>query len=123
MNQISHFAQNIKTGRFQHFDPDLFKKVNGTDERRPQPLDYNLKNVRAPVALYYSDKDWISGVADTKKLAGELPNVIKEYPIHQKRFNHMDILWGIDAKQYIFDEILRTINTANTTSNMPWEEK
>lgn len=115
---LQHYAQVIKTGRFQHFDPDLFKKVNGTVLPRPQPSDYNLKNVRAPVAIYYSDKDWVAGVADTKRLSGELPNVIKEYPIVQRNFNHMDILWGIDAPTFIFDEILKTMEAAGLSNDV-----
>lgn len=107
IQQFFHFAQLIKTGRFQKYDPDFLKNDNSDDASTES--DYNLKNVKTPVALYYSDEDWLAVDADIQRLKGELPNVIKDFPIHHKRFNHIDFLCGVDAPRLLYSEILKTI--------------
>lgn len=63
----------------------------------------------------FSDKDWLADFADVQRLKGELPNVIKDYQITEEKFNHkfnhMDIIFGINARTIVFDEILRTMKT------------
>lgn len=88
IEQLFHFAQLVKTGRFLKYDPDFLKNTDNIDDTASQ-LDYNLKNVSTAVALYYSDQDWLAVDADIQRLKGELPNVIKDYPIHHKKFNHI----------------------------------
>lgn len=114
--QLFHFGQLIKTGRFQRFDPDFFKKRGIFSRPKPSPQDYNLANVKVPVALYYSDKDWLADFTDVQRLKAELPNVIKDYQITQGRFNHQDFLWGVDAPTVIYDKILNTMNQTNDSS-------
>lgn len=108
---ISDFGQLIQTGRFQQYDHDFFRRGNKFKKSKPSQPEYNLKNVNVPVALYYSDKDWLSDVEDVRKLKSELPNVIKDYLITESKFNHMDILWGNNAPTVIFDVIFKTMKT------------
>lgn len=56
-------------------------------------MDYNLKNVKIPVALYYSDKDWVATCKDIQKLKGILPNLVKDHFVTAKKFNHMVSDW------------------------------
>lgn len=93
----------IATGRFQKFKPGISKHDTS--------MDYNLKNVKVPVSLFYSDKDWVSVVKDVQKLKEELPNVVKDYLVTEKKFNHMDLLFGLDASRLIFEEILTSIKS------------
>lgn len=113
VDQLYHFGQLIKTGRFQQYDPDYF---NYYSKNEKSPPDYNLKNVKTPVALYYSDEDWLAVDADIQRLKAELPNVIKDYPIHHKKFNHIDFMCGVDAPRILYDEILRTMRKVDHTS-------
>lgn len=58
VDQLFHYGQLIKTGRFQQCDHDFFKnehssEVTGSSQSQDYK-DYNLKNVKIPVALYYS---------------------------------------------------------------------
>lgn len=116
IQQFFHFAQLIKTGRFQKYDPDFLKNDNSDDASTES--DYNLKNVLTPVALYYSDEDWLAVDADIQRLKGELPNVIKDYPIHHKRFNHIDFLCGVDAPRLLYSEILKTIKKSELRASV-----
>lgn len=105
----------MKSGSFRQFDYGYFG--NKRHYKRSTPPDYNLKNVKVPVALYYSPNDWLSVVEDVQKLKSELPNVVKDYLITGGLFNHMDLLWGVDAARLVYDEILKTIETSDNVSS------
>lgn len=107
VDQLYHFGQLIKTGRFQKYNPEYFDYSRNSSI---SPPDYNLSNVKTPVALYYSDQDWLAVDADIQRLKAELPNVIKDYPIIHKKFNHIDFLCGVDAPRILYDEIIKTMN-------------
>lgn len=99
----------MKTGRFQHFDH------GGTENlihyHQTSPPEYNLRNVIAPVGIYYGQSDMVTVVADIKNLITELPNVVKEYLIPNRKFNHVDFILGTDAPTQLYDEIVQTIKS------------
>lgn len=103
---VVHYAQEIhESGNFQNFD-------YGTEENirrygRALPPTYNLTNVAVPVALFYAQNDWLAGYQDVKKLYTALPRnaPIDMYKIPYDNFNHVDFLWGIDAKELVYQKI------------------
>lgn len=106
--QLLHYGQLIKTGRFQKFDPNFYNGFDAVKTESTAP-DYNLKNIRTPIALYYSNTDWLAGTADVQLLRNELPNVVKDFEITSTLFSHLDFLWGNDAPRIIYDQIVDTI--------------
>lgn len=76
------------------------------------PPQYNLKNVTAPVAVYYAQKDWLTTVSGLQKLMTELPNVVHEFLITAEDFNHNDFIYGVRAPRLVYDEIVKNINSA-----------
>lgn len=84
-NQFLHYGQEVNSGRFRQYDygptKNLFKY------KRFTPPDYNLKNVKAPVAVYYAHNDWLATKKDIHILIERLPNVVKSYLIPHKQFN------------------------------------
>lgn len=102
-----HYGQLVKSGRFRQFDHGYFG--NRKHYKQSTPPDYNLKNVKVPVALYYSPNDWLSVVEDVQRLKQELPNVVEDHMLTEKLFNHMDLLWGIDARTVVYDKIIKSI--------------
>jgi len=57
---VLHFAQEIKAGgAFQYFD--LGKKENLIKYGQPNPPMYNITNISTPIALLYSENDWLAG--------------------------------------------------------------
>lgn len=114
--QSEHFGQLIKSGHFRQFDHGFFGNLY--NYRSTSPPEYNLKKVTAPVALYYSPNDWLAAVEDVQRLKNELPNVIKDYIVIKKVFNHMDFVWGMDANQEVCEEIIRTIEATDDVNNM-----
>lgn len=110
--ELQHFAQLVNTGRFQKFD--YGQAGNLIRYNRPTPPEYNLKNVKVPVAIYYGKTDALVVVEDVKKLIEELPNVVKDYLVPHEKFNHFDYIWGVDAPRLVFDDIVKTIKSKET---------
>jgi lysosomal acid lipase/cholesteryl ester hydrolase len=55
---IIHFAQGVNSGNFCPFD--YGKKKNMQIYGQDEPPPYNLKKVKAPVALFWAENDWLS---------------------------------------------------------------
>lgn len=107
-NQLLHFGQNMKTKHFRQYDHGTVK--NYFKYKRTSPPDYNLKNVKAPIAVYYAENDPFMTTKDIPVLIEKLPNVVKSYLVPHKDFNHIDFLWGKNAPTLLYREILKTMN-------------
>ncbi|XP_071056614.1 lipase 3-like [Onthophagus taurus] len=99
--QTIHFAQIIKSGHFRRFD--YGERINKKKYGTKTPPDYDLKKIRAPMAIFYSDYDWICSTKDVEKLSFHLPNVAYKKKITEEIFNHMDFIWNsINFIQYYY---------------------
>lgn len=85
------------------------------------PPDYNLANVKVPVALYYAENDLLVSISGVEKLARQLPNVIDKYLVPMHKFNHLDFLWAIDAKTLVYDRVVE--NLQKVEKNMKSKKK
>lgn len=43
-----------------------------------------------------------------------LPNVKKVTKVSDEKFNHLDFMWAIDAKQLVYDDIIATLHSLTT---------
>lgn len=109
VRQLLHFGQEVDSGHFRQFDHG--RVMNLIRYKSVSPPDYKLKNIKAPVALYYGKDDWLADVRDVKRLIDELPNVVNSYEVPHDRFNHIDFLWGKDAPKLVYDEIIKTMKS------------
>lgn len=109
-NQLLHYGQSIFSGRFRQYDYGPVR--NFIKYKRRTPPDYNLNNVRAPVAIYHSQNDWLATMKDTRILLKRLPNVVKNYIVPHEKFNHLDFIIGTQAKSLVYDELLKTMNSS-----------
>lgn len=110
-NQLIHFGQIIRSKHFRQYDHGAIK--NYFKYRRISPPDYNLTKVKAPVAVYYSENDWLVNAKDIPMLLERLPNVVKTYLVPHEQFNHIDFLWGTDAALLLYQEILKTMKLSH----------
>lgn len=55
---LIHFAQGINSGKFRPFDYGKEKNMEIYGNIEPPP--YELAKVTAPIALYWSDNDWLA---------------------------------------------------------------
>lgn len=109
VNQAMHFGQSIESGKFRKFH--YGKSENLARYGQEEPPNYNLNNVLAPVAVYYSENDWLVVPQDIKQLINALPNVTLDYLLPHAQFNHGDFIYGKDARPFVYDEILKTMKS------------
>lgn len=74
-----------------------------------QPPTYDLEKIKVPIAIFYSDNDFLTDPADVKKLTDRLPNIIGTWKISCPKFNHVDYLWGRDVKTLIYNPLLAVL--------------
>lgn len=101
--QLVHYAQGVMSGEFKKYDHGSYE--NRLRYGSVKPPKYRLDNVVAPVALFYSDSDWMSHPIDVDILYNKLSNAIDIYKVPERRFNHLDFVWAKDFKTLIFERI------------------
>ncbi|KYQ54206.1 Lipase 3 [Trachymyrmex zeteki] len=107
VKQFLHFGQLISSGSFQKFDYGT--RANLTLYGSTRPPKYTLERVKVPVAIFYSENDFINHHTNVQKLADNLPNVIQTEKIAYEKFNHTDYLWGRDARIILYNNIVTVL--------------
>jgi len=104
VNQMLHYGQEINSGKFRMWDYGFFG--NRKHYGKSSPPDYDLKKVTAPIALHYSDNDWLAAVKDVDKLAAQLPNLINKFRVGHNRWNHLDYTYALEMAYYVNERII-----------------
>lgn len=105
---IVHYAQEIH-------DDGLFKMFDyGTNENQIRygqltPPEYPVENITTPITLIYADNDWLAGPDDVHLLNRRLRNSQGVIRVPFDTFNHLDFMWGLDAKTLVYDDLIRRI--------------
>lgn len=60
VGQLVHYAQGVNSARFRQYDHGLIGNMQRYGSTSPP--DYPLGRVTAPVALHFSDNDWLAAV-------------------------------------------------------------
>ncbi|XP_058064940.1 lipase 3-like [Anopheles bellator] len=110
-NQLAHYAQGCNSGFFRQYDFGL--TLNLIRYGSVRPPDYPLHRVTAPVALHYSDNDWLAGVPDVRELHSHLSNSIGLFRVSDPRWNHLDFVWGTDANSFVYERVISFMNRYN----------
>ncbi|XP_055616407.1 lipase 3-like isoform X2 [Toxorhynchites rutilus septentrionalis] len=103
---VVHYAQEIhENGNFQ-----LFDYGESENERRygqPKPPSYDLDNIATPIALFYANNDWLAGPMDVATLFNRLTRTsIGMFRVPNDNFNHVDFLWGNDAPEVVYKQLM-----------------
>ncbi|EDW12727.1 lipase 1 [Drosophila mojavensis] len=96
-SQFLHYLQLHKSDRFCSYDHG--EKENQRIYGQAQPPEYPLEKVTAPVALYYTQNDYLTAVKDVKRLIERLPKVVEDHLYEYMKWNHIDMVWGISARR------------------------
>lgn len=102
---LIHMGQLSQSGRFEQFDYGVVRNL--IEYHQMSPPQYNLKNVTAPVAIYYAKEDFLTTVPEVQRLMKELPNVVHDFQITRDDFNHNDFIYGAYAPTIVYDEIVK----------------
>lgn len=103
-DQLVHYGQSIRSGRFRQFDHNPV--TNLATYGNIFPPAYNLRNIRAPVALHYSLNDWMAEPIDVQQLLRELGNNQGGFITADPRFNHFDFMWANDVRRLVYTQVL-----------------
>lgn len=108
-----HYGQLIRSGRFRRYDYGLRNWVKYGDWEVPE---YDLRNVVAPVTLYYSNNDYFAAVEDVKRLAAALPNVTGMILVPDAMFTHLNFLWATDVERLVYARMFAQMRRAEEGS-------
>jgi len=106
-NTIIHYAQGIQSGKFAHFD--LGKNGNIKKYGQETPPEFSIEAMHVPIASYWSQDDWMAQPPDLFRYMSKLQNNFATYEVPFKPWDHLDYLWGMDAKTILYPEVLKNM--------------
>ncbi|XP_072747886.1 lysosomal acid lipase/cholesteryl ester hydrolase-like [Anoplolepis gracilipes] len=108
---LLHYIQIYKSNRFCQYDyghaENLFKY------HTILPPNYNLTNIKVPIALFYGLGDLLINPEDVSKLKRALPNVVAMYRIPRLKFGHMDFVWSDNAPIFVYERVFNIMRKQN----------
>ncbi|XP_026725377.1 lipase 3-like [Trichoplusia ni] len=112
IRQIAHYGQVIRFEAFRRYNHNGL--TNMIVYGSWNPPEYDLSKVTAPSYLHYGASDKEVNYKDLHILASRLPNVIGKFRIERETFNHYDFIWGIDARQVLYDKLVYYMKDAES---------
>lgn len=110
VRQLAHYGQGISGNRFRRYDHGSWLANRRAYGSRTPP-NYDLSKVTTPVFLHFSDSDPLADVRDVDRLFAELGRPVGKFRIAMRTFSHTDFMWGIDAKELVYDRVINLINS------------
>ncbi|XP_058839895.1 lipase 3-like isoform X1 [Topomyia yanbarensis] len=103
---VVHYAQEIhEHGNFQQFD--YGEAENQRRYGQSKPPSYDLDSITTPIALFYANNDWLAGPMDVANLFSRLTRTsIGMFRVPNDNFNHVDFLWGNDAPEVVYKQLV-----------------
>ena len=68
-----------------------------------------MEAIHVPVASYWSQDDWLAQPSDVLRYLSKLQNNFATYEVPFTPWDHLDYLWGKDAKTILYPEILKNM--------------
>nr|XP_056705246.1 lipase member M-like [Euleptes europaea] len=101
VKNILHWGQVAKSGEFRYFDygSGLADKYNKTT-----PPLYRIEEITVPIAIWHGGHDWLCQPVEIEALLPRITNLI--HLKYLPDWNHFDFLWGLDAPERLYREIL-----------------
>ncbi|XP_050352921.1 lipase 3-like [Nymphalis io] len=106
---IKQFGQAVASHEFRKYDYGV--KINKKIYGMRQPTKYDMTEVKVPVALYFSEEDWLAHPEDVERLQKELPDVKDFYKVPEKHFNHMDFQFSKKAPEVVYKRLIESMQT------------
>ncbi|CAG4926694.1 unnamed protein product [Colias eurytheme] len=107
-----HYEQVGTSRKFARFD---YGRIgNMAKYKSPEPPVYDLSTVTMPIVLLAGRNDYLSSLDDVEVLRSKLPNVVEFVVLPYQKMNHVDFIWGRNAKKYLFPYIFKALHRYRT---------
>lgn len=107
VQNMLHFTQMVYSKKFQMYDYGS-DKLNLLHYNQTKPPEYDLNQVKLPVALLWSQNDWLADPDDVQFLRQKLPNIV--YDQYINNWDHLDFIWATNAPQTIYFNIIQLMS-------------
>ncbi|KAK6487562.1 lysosomal acid lipase/cholesteryl ester hydrolase-like [Huso huso] len=106
VKNMLHWRQMAKSGKLAAFDYGWRGNMAHYNQSTP-PL-YYVRDMKVPTALWYGGHDTLADAKDVDVLLKKIPNLVyhKDIP----HWEHLDFIWGLDAPELMYNEIVKLMN-------------
>ncbi|XP_064094091.1 gastric triacylglycerol lipase-like isoform X1 [Macrobrachium nipponense] len=101
---FAHLLQFVRDRTFQAYDWGPTKNHQLYGSLRPTRLE--LSKVTVPVAGFWSSSDVLADPRDVARTLREVSNLVLNHQVQHNSFNHMDFLWGENARSLVYKHII-----------------
>ncbi|XP_029953871.1 gastric triacylglycerol lipase [Salarias fasciatus] len=105
VQNMVHWSQAIHSGKLMAFD--FGPAGNMKHYNQSTPPEYHVQNMKVPTALFSGGQDTLADPKDIAILLTQVPDLV--YHRHIEHWDHLDFIWGLDAPQQMFPDILRLL--------------
>ncbi|KAJ8716127.1 hypothetical protein PYW08_013412 [Mythimna loreyi] len=111
VKQFAHYGQGIAQKGFRRYDHGSIL-ANLAKYGTATPPSYDLSKISAPVFLHYSKSDPLAVVADVDRLFSEIGSkILSRFLVPLSSFSHIDFMYGISAKELVYDRVINIIKS------------
>ena len=104
-----HMGQMYRNGN-KFYKYDFGEEGNLARYASKTPPEYTLSNVKTPIAIFSGDADGFATQKDVQILIENLPNVIHHHKVNITGFAHLDFILGVNANEFLNEEIVAVMN-------------
>nr|XP_060624748.1 lysosomal acid lipase/cholesteryl ester hydrolase-like [Anolis sagrei ordinatus] len=99
-----HWCQNHRSKSFRAYDYGCAEK-NMEKYNQTAPPIYKIENIKIPIAIWTGGQDLFVVPKDAAMLSSQISNLI--YEKHIPEWQHLDFIWGMDAPERLYMDIIK----------------